>query len=432
MGDRGSKHSTQSRAQNRAMWHCVCCAQPLADELGPVQCAICSRPFCRACLGVPRHSLLGGSLSRCPACFLSAAPWHPAAVHQALAGYMAGLRAEVTGRVEETCGNKLSHLRRFRRFCQVKGLTAEHATPAAGPMNAALVTLFLSELAYGAGPEKAICGGTWENYLSTLNTWHVARGLAPVTSWPEVAVKLEGWRRANGARGANVITPKLPFTILMLKLALADLHVRAQAAPPGSGLLFRCRRDAALLTFGFFSLLRKSELAAARLRDLSLAATYCVLRIPKAKADQLAKGHFQYFSYLTASGVDIGAILGTYLAELRAHNLDAADAPLFPHISRNGIARGVFMPRKGEAITDVVRDVLSRMVQAAAAVGIQLVLDPALWASHSLRRGGLNHAIDCDISREARQVLGRWHGEDSQDDYIFWDATRRLAFTAAM
>ena len=42
------------------------------------------------------------------------------------------------------------------------------------------------------------------------------------------------------------------------------------------------------------------------------------------------------------------------------------------------------------------------------------------------------HALDCSIPREARQVMGRWSGETSQDTYIMWDIPQRVAFTAHM
>jgi hypothetical protein len=382
---------------------------------------------------VPLNRLVGGALARCPSCFLSAVPWHPAVRAEALAGYAAGLRAEVEGLVDGTSNNKLSHLRRFRRFCATFSVTAELALPHTGPMSPVLVVLFLTELASGKGSSgKPVAGGTFEHYLSTLNTWHTARGLPPVTAWREVASKLAGWRRELGARGANIVAPKLPFTIHMLKLALSDLATRAGAEAPGSVACFRYRRDALLLAFGFFGLLRKSEQAAARVGHLSLASHYCVLHIPKSKSDQLAKGHHQYFSYITGSGIDLGAILRAYLDELRARGLDSASAPLFPHVTRDAVVAGLSMPGKGEPITNIVRDALRRISALAAASGLLIVLDPSLWASHSLRRGGLNHAMNCNISREARQVLGRWHGEDSQDDYIFWDVARRLAFTVAM
>lgn len=411
---------------------CVCCAKHIADELGPVHCGVCNQFFSRGCLGLTAEKLLSGELSRCPRCFLASAPVHAAARRQVLEGYFSSLRAETEGSEPGTHRNHKSRLNRYRRFCSALGAMPEQAMPPVGAMSTSLVVLFLDNLARGAGPERAVAGGTFDQYLSTLNVWHTARGLSPVSSWPDVACKLTGWRKALGARGANSVTPKLPFTILMLKLALSDLAKRAERAPHGGLERFRCRRDALLLTFGFFGLLRKSEVAAARCCDLGLATHHCALHIPKSKSDQLAKGHDQYFSFTTNSGVDVGHILRSYLAELRARGLDAPHAPLFPHISRGGISAGVHMPGKGEAITEVVRSALAGITTLAAAAGIHIVLDPALWASHSLRRGGLNHAMNCNISREARQVLGRWYGEDSQDAYITWDAARRVAFTAAM
>jgi len=319
----------------------------------------------------------------------------------------------------------------YKEFCTNNGVLPTEALPVSGPMPIEMLVLYLTALATDKGA-KAICGGTFLQRVSTFNSWHTDRGLPPPSANPEIRRRMEGWKREIGQRGGNVVEPKLPFTIDMLKLELHYLDAQARQAAQGSTLAFRVRRDALVLIFGFFGLLRKSEIAAARVGLVHYTQLYLALRIPRAKADQLSVGHTQFLSFKTESGVDIGYFFHAYLAELRARGLDGADAPLFPHVTSAGIAKGKFMPSAGACISIMVQAALQRISTAAMRAGLALNIDPSLYASHSLRRGGLNHALDCGIPREARQVMGRWSGETSQDTYIMWDVPQRVAFTAHM
>lgn len=167
------------------------------------------------------------------------------------------------------------------------------------------------------------------------------------------------------------------------------------------------------------------------MKHLARAATHYAFFLPKSKADQRAKGHTQTLALRTHSGVPIGAILDEYVTLLARHGVLAPEAPLFPHTTTKAVT-GKHMTGAGAAVTDIVRSSLLDLARRAAAAGVPWDLDPARYASHSLRRGGLNHAMDCGLPREARQVLGRWRGERSQDDYIVWDLAHRIAFCANM
>ena len=413
---------------------CACgCGGALTDTLGPLRCGICGFFFNRACLGLHQSTFVGGTLSRCRAVFVRARAWQPDLMPRLLHLFDESVRIEASNVVTATNDNKRSHLKMYKEFCTNNGVLPAEALPVSGPMPTELLVLYLTALATDKSA-KAICGGTFLQRVSTFNSWHKARGLPPPSANPEIQRRMEGWKREIGQRGGNVVKPKLPFTVDMLKLELDYLDAQARQAARAAGctLAFRARRDALILIFGFFGLLRKSEIAAARVGLVHFTLLYLALRIPRAKADQLSVGHTQFFSFQTASGVDIGYFFHAYLAELRARGLDGADAPLFPHVTSAGIAKSKFMPSAGSCISAMVQAALQRIAAAAARVGLVLNIDPSLYASHSLRRGGLNHALDCGIPREARQVMGRWSGESSQDTYIMWDVPQRVAFTAHM
>lgn len=241
---------------------------------------------------------------------------------------------------------------------------------------------------------------------------------------------LEGLRRSVGERGGQIKQPKIGITLAQLEGMLEGLSVKAQAAAPGSIAQLKCLRDKAVLVLGFFGWLRGGELSGAEVSRLKSSARSYDLSIPKAKTDQHSKGHLQVVPKRPKSGVPVGEIIAAYLGGLRAHGLAAPQAPLFPHFAWGKVTPGKRMT--GAAVSAVVRDGIDYINGRLAAAGRTKRLDRNRRAGHSLRRGGLNHGFDCGLSREARQVLGRWRAEASQDDYVEWCHKHRLACAETM
>lgn len=305
------------------------------------------------------------------------------------------------------------------------GFADDVALPARGEVPIWLVTAFLVDLAHGG----SVKGGTFNNYVASLNAWAVDRGLPTPASHPELASKLKGIRRSIGEKGGNVVRRKLPLTLPLLKLMLADLDTRGDAAPRHSTERFRCRRDAVALVLGFHGMLRKLELAAATLGDLSFRISHWELVLPWSKVDQTRRGCTQWFALRTRSGLDLNTRLRRYTSALRAAGFGARDA-LLPNIAHEKVLRS-HMPGHGVAIAALVKEGITRVASLAAGAGVLLRLEPGDYSLHSLRRGGCNHAVRCGHSREAIMVFGRW-ASDAVDAYRVWDDVERIRFVGCM
>jgi integrase len=336
-----------------------------------------------------------------------------------------GLVLEASARVLETQKGHAGRIERFVRFAQSRlGISRAVALPKHGPMPICLVVTFLIDLSQGG-----LVGGTFDNYVSTLNVWHTDRCLPPPAQHPELRKKLEGIRRRIGAAGGNVRRRKAPITLPLLTLMLHCLSERALQAGWDGVERFRCTRDAVALVLGFFGMLRKSELAAAKLQDLALHASHAVLKLPWSKVDQRRRGREQWFARRTRSGIEIGALLERYAEMLAARGFGPND-PFLPRIS-GGVVTRAHLPGKGAELAACVKALVEDVAGYAVARGVRLPLSSKDYASHSLRRGGLNHARQQGHSREACMVFGRW-ASDAIDDYKEWDDSQRIAFTACM
>ena len=334
------------------------------------------------------------------------------------------LKLEEAVRVTETQDAHAGRLARLCRFARDRlGMAPAKVLPAQGPMPIFMQVLFVVDLSTSVG------GDTLTNYISTLNVWYKERGLSPPSQHPELAAKLVGIRRAIGEQGGNERKRRTPLTLAPLRLMLRSLDKHAAAAPRGSAERLRCRRDAVATVVGFFGLLRKSELANAKLGELKNCHTHWTLKLPYSKVDQLRRGRTQWFAQRTASDIDIDALLTGYVEMLK--NLGFGDNdPLLLNVARSKVTRA-HLTFKGRVISEMIKSVLEDVAHEATARGFPIKIDAGGYASHSLRRGGNNHAAKCGHKREMRMVFGRW-SSDSVDDYREWDHEARVGFTARM
>ena len=258
------------------------------------------------------------------------------------------LKLEDAVRVTETQDAHAGRLARLCRFARDRlGMAPAKVLPAQGPMPIFMQVLFVVDLSTSVG------GDTLTNYISTLNVWYKERGLSPPSQHPELAAKLVGIRRAIGEQGGNERKRRTPLTLAPLRLMLRSLDKHAAAAPRGSAERLRCRRDAVATVVGFFGLLRKSELANAKLGELKNCHTHWTLKLPYSKVDQLRRGRTQWFAQRTASGIDIDALLTGYVEMLK--NLGFGDNdPLLPKVARSKVTRA-HLTFKGRVISEMIK-----------------------------------------------------------------------------
>ena len=403
--------------------HCSRCRGREADAEGWLTCARCGHQSHRVCEGLPKGSLLGGALPCCAACALARSlelgRLSECARVRLEQLRRQGLQAQTDSTAAGTAANRNSHLAAYMRFARGLGVEACKALPLKGPMPPVLLEAFLVQLALDTG----LRGGTFDQYVSTFNSWHAARGEAKPSNDTAFRSLVEGLRRQIGAKGRQVVRRMAALTLEQLRGMLADLRRIAQAAGDGSAKAFQAERDAAILALGFYGWLRAGEITAATVGCLKRSGGALKLQLRKSKTDPLCKGFEQIIPCSPASGVAVGAIVGKHLSNLRQRGLHDGTAALFPHVLYGKVQKRRMGPN---VVTNVVRAGVDALNRQAAAAGKSGRLERKLFAGHSLRRGGCSHAFKHGLSREERQLLGRWRSDRSQDTYIEWCAEQRL------
>lgn len=219
------------------------------------------------------------------------------------------------------------------------------------PAEPAAVALWLAQLAdRGAKP------ATVKVRLAGVAAAHRDRGHSLDVKAREIAAVVAGVRRTHGvapAKKAPVLTP--------------DLRAMLETLPPTLAGV----RDRALILIGFGAALRRSELAALNVEDVTISAQGLQVVVRHSKTDQDGEGALIAIhrgrdprvcpvaaleAWLARSGIESGplfrAVIGRTANTLRQQRLDA-------------------------------RTVAIIVQRAAAAAG----LDPSAYAGHSLRAG---------------------------------------------
>ena len=239
----------------------------------------------------------------------------------------------------------------FTSWCAGVNETPLPATPIA-------VARYLAQLS-DAGKKAS----TIERRVAAIRYVHKAAGLEPPTSAEGVKAVMRGIRRRIGMKQVR----KLPATSDVLATAISRMPSTA------AGL-----RDRALLLIGFAAALRRSELVALRVDDITHASKGMVLHIRRSKTDQ------------DGEGADIPIPRGGKLQPVAALSawLKAAaitEGPIFREVDRHGkVGRAALSDR---SVARVIKKVLG-------AAGI----DARDFSGHSLRAGfvtsSLEHGVD--------------------------------------
>jgi integrase len=255
------------------------------------------------------------------------------------------------------------------------------------------VTLYLAGLAQPAEGEKALSAATIIRRLSAINAVHKERVLEPPASMkhPKLSAALKGIRRRLG----TAQTMKKPLTLDKIVKILDSLEGPIAAA-----------RDKALLLLGFAGGLRRSELAALRVEQLTPHRQGFTIRIPKSKTDQEGKGR------------EIEIPLG-------AHEVTCPVLALENWLQTAGIKEGFVLRSVGlygnigeELDKDSIGRIIKKLVKRAR------LANPKDYGGHSLRAGFVtqassNGATDRQIMRQtghkSRAMIDRYSREEQKD-----------------
>ncbi|MEV2276890.1 integrase [Nocardiopsis sp. NPDC049922] len=319
----------------------------------------------------------------------------------------------------------------FTAWC----LAEDRQSLPADPVDVAVYLAACAQARTPDGSAWALAPSTLERRAAAIAAVHGAHGLASPTRADVVRMTLRGIRRTRRARPRR----KDPIVLSTLDALLA---VRPDDGHPGG---VARRRDAVLLLTGFAGALRRAELAALTLDDVSVrtdaatGATALVIALAATKTDQEGR-HGQTVAlprgrHRTTCPVCAFADWCDLLAAhrqggdqaVRAH-LERARTPVAPTAHRcqgltaNPLADGTGRPllpavtrhgRVGERSMSgrAVGELVKRYAERAG-------LDPDDFGGHSLRAGfatqaALGGATDREIMRQ-----GRWTNPRTVHDYI--------------
>lgn len=257
---------------------------------------------------------------------------------------------------EKTLSGYRNDLQQFRAWCETHGEIWLPAQPEA-------VAAFLNEEA------QAKSLSTLRRRVEAIKFVHRLSDLPPPTSHSEVLLALRRAVRAKRQRPGQALG------------LTADLLERMLAA---TGPSLRDQRDAAMVSVGYDTLCRSSELVAMRVEHLAPDRT--TILVPRSKADPCGNGRIAYLSPGTIKRLS---------AWLEAADLDRG--PLF---------RGLHTAKPSDCALDTasVRRIVKRI---AARSGLGSAITAGL-SGHSMRVGAAQDMMLAGIDTLGIMQAGGW------------------------
>jgi integrase len=246
----------------------------------------------------------------------------------------------------------------FEAWCRAQGYRALPCSPET-------VALYLADHAPRHKP------ATLQRRLAAIAKVHSAAGLGFPASFQHAAVSetMKGIRRVHGI----VQTVRRPLVTADLQQVLAHL--------PASTIGLR---DRALLLTGYAGALRRGELAALRVGNLTWSEDGIAIRILRSKTDQEGAGRYVALARGTHPKTCPVRAIEAWMAACNI-KADQPEQPLFRPVNRKS-AIGA-QPLHPNTVAKIVK-------RAVASAGY----DPALFAGHSLRSGFATQAARNGVS----------------------------------
>ena len=257
------------------------------------------------------------------------------------------------GRAQNTVIAYRSDWADFERWCQSQNLTALPAEPQT-------IALYLASL-----PRRGLKASTIKRRRAAIKWAHRHLDTVNPVSHPGVAQVLDGIGRTLG----TAPNKKTAITVAVLEKVLRKIPDDL------AGL-----RDRALLLVGFAAALRRSEIVALNVADVTRHPKGLVLRIRKSKTDQAGEGMIKAIPH----GKRLKVIVALD-AWMKAAKITSG--PLFRS------ARGFTIGTERLRDQQVARMIKSRMRKAG--------LDSRSFSGHSLRSGFITSAAEAGASLQS-------------------------------
>ena len=221
-------------------------------------------------------------------------------------------------------------------------------------------------------------------HLAAIRTAHLLAGRSLDLRHPRLAMVIEGVTRSKGVRPRRQAAPAVPgvLRLMLAKRPSAGTPLGAREATVARAAIVA--RERAMLLVGFGAALRRSELVALTLGDVTpVPGRGLRVLVRRSKTDQHGDGQeIAVWANPAEAGFCPLAALDTWLAHRRtASDLDwtatattRAERPLFCAITKTGRVTG-------EKLSDKA---VARLVKQAA---LDAGLDPERYSGHSLRAG---------------------------------------------
>jgi site-specific recombinase XerD len=285
-----------------------------------------------------------------------------------------------------------SDLRHFRAWCAERGLSAVPATPAT-------LAGYLADLEATHKP------ATIRRRLASISVAHQVAGLDSPTADAGVRAVAAGIRRRHGTAPRKV-------------QAIRTQLIARLVGPLEEWSPLVDQRDRALLLIGFAGALRRSELVALDVEDITEDDHGLRLRLRRSKTDQEGESRtvgVPYGSHPATCPVRAWRAWREYLEHRKAvwdeekGDIDfswrPAEGPAFRAIRRYGYV-------SSRRLSDrAVADIIKRRALAAG-------LDPALFSGHSLRSGFATEAYAQGVPELAIMRHGRWRSAATMRGYV--------------
>ena len=165
-------------------------------------------------------------------------------------------------------------------------------------------------------------------------------------------------------------------------------------------------RKVAVLAASFYGIRRAAELFCNADRSMRLMVIIpgkrIALFIRSMKNNTYAAGHIIFWSWLTASGVELGVLFTAYMSQLQADGI-SKDFPFLAPTSSCVFQR--VSPGKTSRFNHVVRNLLCEFFPRLTTVQL------AEYFFHSLRRGGATWARSRSVPSELVLEPGLWNSK---------------------
>ncbi|GAQ87894.1 hypothetical protein KFL_003850140, partial [Klebsormidium nitens] len=301
-----------------------------------------------------------------------------------LSTLLSELRARASqSRAEGTVSTYSGHWKRFKTFCQARGVPFLPASP----LTVALYFTFLLRSAKTPSPILSCSGAIFFH--------HSIAGLPSPTQHPMVAMARQIARRTL-TKGKNQKTEPLLASHIF---QLFDTWLLS----PGADLVSAMKLAAISLCYaGFF---RFSDLMTVQWQEIRFESSHMECFLEKSKTDQFREGRWVLISRVGGERCIV------QLVERLIHFGGYAS------VGPGGLIRNIVSTPVGQRVCSSVpcySTVNAWFKEAAQLLG----LDPDQYATHSGRRGGATRAANVDVPDRLFKEHGGWRSERAKDGYV--------------